>query len=86
MAAAARREVFWRALGTAVVVGSLLATINHGPDLLAGARSGSRLVQIGLTYLVPYCVSTYAAAMQELRHRHQGPESLRDRSVPSVRT
>ena len=45
----------------AILVGSLLALINHGSALLAMTVSGKQLLQIALTYLVPYCVSTYSS-------------------------
>jgi hypothetical protein len=70
-----RREIVRRALITAVLIGSVLGAINHGPDLLDGMITGRRWFQIGLTYLVPYCVATYSAAMQELRHRANRPQS-----------
>ena len=77
--AAFRREIVRRAVRTAALVGSVLAAINHGPALMAGTMDGQRWLQIGLTFLVPYCVSTYSATMQELRHLAAGavePERL----------
>lgn len=55
-----RREIVKRAGAVALVVGSLLALINH-PDLLFGlpALTPERLAQVALTYLVPYAVSTH---------------------------
>jgi hypothetical protein len=47
-----------RALGYAVVVGSILIAINHGGALVRGEVDSGRLLQMGLTALVPYCVST----------------------------
>jgi hypothetical protein len=66
---ALRQEIVGRAIRTAALVGSILAAINHGPALVGGGMTGQRWFQIGLTYLVPYCVATYSATMQELRHR-----------------
>ncbi|HBH52866.1 MAG TPA: phosphoenolpyruvate protein kinase [Planctomycetaceae bacterium] len=67
-----RRDVVRRALTVAVVVGSLLITINHADALWQGDLSTKRLWQIGLTYLVPYCVSTYSSvsALRSLDRRH----------------
>lgn len=61
-----------RALKVAAMVGSLLALINHGDALLAGTVTWQRWVQIGLTFLVPYCVSTFASveAIRQLRARN----------------
>ena len=42
-------------------MGTILALINHGSALRQGIPDGERLLQIGLTYLVPYCVSSYSA-------------------------
>lgn len=58
---ALRGPVVITALKVALLVGSILAVINHGAAILAGELSSSRLWQIALTYLVPYCVSTYSA-------------------------
>jgi len=54
-------SVVRRALKVAVLVGTLLVAINHGGALLAGELDATRAIQVLLTYLVPYCVSTYAA-------------------------
>jgi len=51
----------WRSSRYALVVGSVLAAINHGDALLAGDWSAARLFRIGLTALVPYCVTTFAS-------------------------
>ncbi len=45
----------------ALVVGTILIAINHGPAMLAGSLSPSSYWQMGLTYLVPYAVSTYSS-------------------------
>lgn len=50
-----------RALRTALLVGCLLTAINHGPALLGGDVTVGRLSQIGLTFLVPFAVSTHAS-------------------------
>jgi hypothetical protein len=58
LAVASRRDVVRRALVVAAVVGTILITINHADALLQGEVSVKRIWQMGLTYLVPYCVST----------------------------
>ena len=50
-----------RALAFALVVGALLIAINHGDVLLRGEIDGPRLLKMGLTLLVPYCVSTLSS-------------------------
>jgi hypothetical protein len=54
-------SVVRRALGYAVVVGALLIAINHGDALLRGEWSPDRWLKMGLTVLVPYCVSTLSS-------------------------
>ncbi|MFN2476049.1 MAG: nitrate/nitrite transporter NrtS [Chthoniobacterales bacterium] len=56
--AASERAVVRRASITALIVGTILIAINHTHALLAGDVSRARLVQICLTFLVPYAVST----------------------------
>ena len=56
------RTTVRRSLRVAVVVGSILVTINYGDRILAGTLDSVDFVKIGLTYCVPYCVATYAAA------------------------
>ncbi|MFT7221553.1 MAG: hypothetical protein ACI8Z1_003175 [Candidatus Azotimanducaceae bacterium] len=58
---AVSRRVILTATRLALIVGTLLAIINHGPALLALEVSDSAWLKIGLTYLVPYGVSTYSS-------------------------
>ena len=48
-----------RSLVVAAVVGTVLNLINQGDALLGGASVN--WLKIALTYVVPYCVSTYGA-------------------------
>jgi hypothetical protein len=50
-----------RALGYAVVVGTVLIMINHGDRILRAEISQGQLVQMGLTVMVPYLVSTFSS-------------------------
>jgi hypothetical protein len=45
---------------TALVVGTILTTINHGDTILAGTLPP--VWKVLLTYCVPYCVTTWGAA------------------------
>jgi hypothetical protein len=58
-----------RALKYAIVVGAVLIAINHGDALLRGQLDAVRLFRIGLTVVVPYCVSTASsvAAMRSTK-------------------
>lgn len=61
LALATRRDVVMRSLRVALLVGSLLALINYTDRALTGMLVTADWLKIGLTYLVPYGVSTYAA-------------------------
>ena len=50
-----------RAFITALIVGSVLIAINHGPAILAGQLTRQEIVQMCLTVLVPYTVSTVSS-------------------------
>ena len=63
---ALRPDVLARSLRIALVVGTVLALINHGDRILSGSLDASALARIGLTYLVPFVVATWSA-VQALR-------------------
>jgi hypothetical protein len=67
---ARRPDVVRRSAWVAVVVGSILALVNYVDRLFTGALVPLDLVKIGLTYLVPYGVSTYAS-VQAIRERRE---------------
>lgn len=58
---ALRPSVVRRGLLYAIVVGAVLVGINHGDALVEGEVTTGRLLKIGLTVLVPYCVSTLSS-------------------------
>ena len=58
---ATRRDVVRRSRKVALLVGTILITINYGDRLLFGSVGGVDIAKMLLTYCVPYCVSTYAA-------------------------
>ena len=53
------QDTLLRSLKTALVVGTILALINHGQDLLAGQFSWRWVIPMLITYLVPFSVDTY---------------------------
>jgi hypothetical protein len=73
MQLATQWPVVRRALWCALVVGAVLIAINHGDAIRVGEITQGRFVQIGLTLLVPYCVSTYSSvsAMQSQKMKDQ---------------
>ncbi len=52
-------ELVPSALRVALVVGSLLFAINHGPALVREQMTRGRWLSAGLTYLVPYLVNIH---------------------------
>ena len=63
---AVRPDIVRRSLKVAVLVGTILALINHGDRMLSGSLDGEAALKIVLTYLVPYCVSTWASVQTAL--------------------
>ena len=53
-----------KAFMTAVVVGSILVSINHGDIILNGEIPA--IWKISLTYCVPDCVTTWEAVIRKL--------------------
>ena len=76
---AVQPTVMKRALKFAFVVGMVLITINHGYAIVHGQVTRGRILQMCLTVLVPYTVSTLSsvAAMREMARRSR----LGDRSA-----
>ena len=66
-------SVVLRALKVALIVGTLLALINHVDAVAAGTFAYKNLIQVVLSYLVPYAVSTYSAvhALQQAARKIQ---------------
>jgi len=61
LALAFQPSVVRRALRVAAVVGVVLITINHGDRILFGEITPRSVFQMGLTFLVPYVVSTVSS-------------------------
>lgn len=53
-----------RAIKVSFLVGTILAVINHYDMFTANNFELRRIVQIILTYVIPFSVSLYSAAMQ----------------------
>lgn len=67
---ATRASVMFRAARIALVVGAVLAAINHGDRILSATLDSGGLFKILLTFCVPYCVSTYSSVLA-IRERSQ---------------
>jgi len=68
---ARQRAIVLCALKMAAIVGTILMFINHGEELLFAQLTTLDWIQIGLTYLVPYSVSTYSSVEAVKRHHEQ---------------
>lgn len=66
---ALRRDVVVRGLKVGAIVGTILVVINQGDAILGGGAQPLVAWKIPLTYLVPYCVSTYAGVSAIIAHR-----------------
>ncbi len=70
----------FRAVKVALVVGTILALINHYDAIFTFSIEATNVFQIILTYLVPYCVATFGSAMQA---RHLECEAMKACEGPS---
>jgi hypothetical protein len=67
-----------RAFILAIIVGSLLIGINHGPCLASGHFTSSCFLQSVLTYFVPYFVSTISSVLamsDKTKSQNDAPQS-----------
>ena len=74
-AIALRRDVVVRGLKVGAIVGTILVAINQGDLILAGRLDAAATWKILLTYLVPYCVSTYSGVDAIIRQQKTRPDS-----------
>ncbi len=65
IACATQRHIVIFALKMAAVVGTILMFINHGEEIIFGTLQILDVIQIGLTYMVPYSVATYSSVNSE---------------------
>lgn len=63
---AKRPDILKRSYKIAILVGTVLAILNHGDKLLALHLSYLDIGKILITYAVPFCVSTYSSVQNEL--------------------
>lgn len=69
LAIARSKPVLKRAAVIALIVGTLLALINHGDTLLTGTLSTADITKILLTYLVPFSVSLVSSVLAVLERQ-----------------
>ena len=58
-----RKDVAFRAFKIALIVGVILAGINHGDYIIKGEMTGNNWIKIIITFCVPYCVSSFSSVM-----------------------
>ena len=63
---ALRPDILRRSLRVSLIVGTLLALINHGDRLLTGELDRGAVTKILLSYAVPFAVASWSA-VQALR-------------------
>ncbi|HKS69361.1 MAG TPA: nitrate/nitrite transporter NrtS [Ktedonobacterales bacterium] len=73
------RDTLVHSVRTALLVGTILALINHGADMLAGQLSARWVMPMLITYLVPFSVATYGQV-----HGKRQRDALRERATPSA--
>ena len=75
------RDTLLFSLKMALVVGTLLAVINHGQAIFTGRFTPGELLPVCLTYCVPFTVSVYS----QVQGKRQRDLSLTERSVHNER-
>lgn len=70
---AVKASVVRRAVLTSLIVGHVLAVINHGDKFAAGDVTATDALKVILTFLVPYSVSTISSVL-----------SLREQAKPQA--
>jgi class 3 adenylate cyclase len=75
-----------RAVATSAIVGSVLTVINHGDELARGSVDPGLAWQVGLTFLVPFLVSTLSgvAAIRSQRSDRTETLQLLEREVEAI--
>ena len=58
-----------RALNVSLIITPILTVFNHFQEIRELSMGGAFWLQVGLTFLVPYCVSTFSSA-QAAREEH----------------
>ena len=59
-------QILKRSIKTAIVVGTILAFINHGELILSWSLTPQCWMKMGLTCLVPYFVASWTATKAKL--------------------
>lgn len=77
---ATSKNIMSRAFKVSLVVGTLLNLINQGDSLLLLDFQNVHILKLGLTYLVPYSVTTYTATAMKVEF-HLGTKAIIEADV-----
>jgi hypothetical protein len=66
------QEVLPRAIRVALIVGTILAIINHGDKMIPVTLTGFEFAKVILTYFVPFSVSTWSSVGAIRGRRERG--------------
>ena len=69
------KKIFYNAIKIAAVVGIILNLINQGEYLIHLDFEHVNFFKLGLTFLVPFCVSSYTAISMKMKY-HVGEKSI----------
>ncbi len=69
------KKIFYKAIKIALVVGIILNLINQGEYLIHLDFSNINFFKVGLTFLVPFCVSAYTAISMKMKY-HVGENAM----------
>ena len=58
-----RKDVFLRAFKMALIVGIILAIINHGDHIFLGTMTVTNWTKILIIFCAPFCVSTVSSVL-----------------------
>lgn len=56
-----------RSIKVSLIIGTILALLNHFDAIINNTLTRINIIQIVLTYLVPYMVTTYGSASEAVR-------------------
>ena len=65
-----RKDVFLRAFKMALIVGIILAIINHGDHIFFGTMTVTNWIKVIITFCVPFCVSTISSVLAIRREQN----------------
>ena len=69
------RSTVWRALKVGAVITPILTVINHFREITALELGLAFWLQVAMTFVVPYCVSTYSSAMASIEEHSRTTEN-----------